>query len=170
MSLTVKATGGRNVSDNPPISDPEVRPGEQVLATYERYTEAQRAVDYLSDNQFPVEDLRIVGSDLHLVEDITGRVTKGRAAAAGAAGGALFGLLLGLLVGLFTFGPVWLGLLLGGLIIGAIAGAVSGFLGHWATGGQRDFASVTGVTARRFDLLSADRSAPQARRLLAELR
>lgn len=159
------------MSENPLVSNgADARPGEQVLASYERYVDAQHAVDYLSDSGFPVEDLRIVGSDLHLVEDITGRVTTGRAAAAGASSGALFGLLLGLLVGLFTFGPVWLGLLLGGLIIGAIAGALAGFLGHWATGGRRDFSSITGVTARRFDLLSSDRSAPRARNLLAELR
>jgi hypothetical protein len=147
----------------------ERRPGEEVLASYDQYLDAQRAVDHLSDNRFPVEQLRIVGSDLELVEQVTGRLTKARAAGVGAVSGAWFGLLIGLLVGLFTFGPVWVGLLLGGLVIGAVGGAVAGFLAHWATGGQRDFSSITGVTARRFDLLCSAEAAPRARELLATL-
>lgn len=84
-----------------PFGDPDRRPahdiraggGEEVLAGYDRYGDAQRAVHYLSDNHFPVEEPRIVGCDLELVEDITGRLTRGRAAAAGAMSGAWIGLL-----------------------------------------------------------------------------
>ena len=36
----------------------------QLLATYNSYPEAQRAVDYLSDKGFPVQNLAIVGTDL----------------------------------------------------------------------------------------------------------
>ena len=61
------------------------------MASYDDYALAQRAVDQLSDDGFPVEHLDIVGSDLRLVERVTGRLTKGRAAAAGAASGAWFG-------------------------------------------------------------------------------
>ncbi len=142
--------------------------GLQVVASYDRYADAQRAVDALSDRKFPVEALRIVGSDLQLVEAITGRLTKGRAALAGAASGAMLGLLFGLLVGLFTVGPVWLGLLLGGLILGAFWGAMVGFLAHWATGGRRDFASTSMLAARHYDLVADARLAVQARQLLAE--
>ena len=60
-----------------------VRAGETV-ATYDSYEKAQRAVDYLSDNGFPVENTQIVGSDLHLVEQVTGRVTTASATLAGA--------------------------------------------------------------------------------------
>ena len=54
-----------------------------TVASYDDYADAQRAVDRLSDDGFPVEQLDIVGSDLRLVERVTGRLTKGRAAAAG---------------------------------------------------------------------------------------
>ena len=44
-------------------------------------------VDRLSDDGFPVEHVRIVGTGLHSVEQVTGRLTKGRAALGGAAAG-----------------------------------------------------------------------------------
>jgi hypothetical protein len=40
--------------------------GRQTVARYDRYEDAQRAVDHLSDNGFPVEQVEIVGSDLHM--------------------------------------------------------------------------------------------------------
>ena len=46
----------------------------RVVASYESYAEAQAAVDALSDQRFPVERLSIVGSDLRIVEQITGRL------------------------------------------------------------------------------------------------
>src|ERR671931_2619956 len=93
-----------------------------TAASYDDYTAAQRAVDQLSDDGFPVEHLDIIGSDLRLVERVTGRLTKAPAAAAGAAGGAWVGLLVGLLLGIFATGP-WFGLLLVGALIGAVWGA-----------------------------------------------
>jgi MFS family permease len=140
----------------------------QSVASYATYDEAQRAVDRLSDKGFPVENVDIVGSDLHLVEKVTGRLTTGRATLAGAGAGAWFGVFLGLLVGLFTTGPTWLGLLLGGLVIGALWGAVFGFLAHWATGGRRDFSSERGLVAGHYDIMVDDAHAEQARSMLAQ--
>jgi hypothetical protein len=75
------------------------------------YPSAQRAVDQLSDDGFPVEKLDIVGSDVRLVEQVTGRLTTGRASGAGALSGLWAGLLLGILLGLFTSMPQAAGLL-----------------------------------------------------------
>ena len=58
-----------------------------TVARFDDYEAAQRAVDRLSDNGFPVEKLDIVGSDLRLIERVTGRLTKARAAGAGAVSG-----------------------------------------------------------------------------------
>jgi len=146
---------------------PPLRAGETV-ATYDSYEKAQRAVDHLSDNGFPVENAQIVGSDLHLVEQVTGRVTTASATLAGAGSGAWFGLFIGLLVGLFTTGPEWLGLVLGGLLIGAVWGAVFGFFAHYATRGARDFSSNRALVAERYDVVvSAD--AARARTLVEQL-
>lgn len=139
-----------------------------TVASYDSYENAQGAVDYLSDHDFPVANVDIVGSDLRLVERVTGRLTKGRAAAAGAASGAWFGLFIGLLVGLFTSGPAWVGLILGGLILGAAWGAIFGFVGHAATRGKRDFSSVKTLVASHYDVIASGGHAEQARTLLSD--
>jgi hypothetical protein len=124
-----------------------------TVASYDDYAAAQRAVDQLSGDGFPVEHLDIIGSDLRLVERVTGRLTKARAAAAGAASGAWFGLLMGLLLGIFSTGP-WLGLLIVAAAFGALWGALFGYLGHAATRGNRDFASARTLVAMRYDLVA----------------
>ena len=140
--------------------------GRQIVASYVAYDEAQGAVDRLSDAGFPVENATIVGSDVRLVEYVTGRLTNAGAAAAGAGTGAWFGLFIGLLVGLFTTGAAWFGLIAGGILIGALWGAVFGFFAHWATRGRRDFASSRGLVAGRYDVTVVDAFAGQARELL----
>ncbi|WP_165438336.1 general stress protein [Pseudonocardia sediminis] len=93
--------------------------------------------------------MRIVGTGIRTVEQVTGRMTTGRAALAGAGSGAWIGLLFGLLFTLFTIGP-WVGAVLGAVVIGAVWGALFGFVAHWATRGRRDFSSVRGVEAARY--------------------
>ena len=155
---------------NAPIANGRPTDGRQVVGTYTEYGAAQQAVDRLSDAEFPIASVEIVGHDLSLVELVTGRWTTARATVAGAGTGAWFGLFIGLLVGLFTTGPVWAGLVLGGLLIGALWGAAFGFFAHWATHGQRDFASAHTLIAERYEVLVLDAHAQRARLLLAEAR
>ena len=54
------------------------------IGSYTTYAEAQRAVDYLSDQHFTVDKLAIVGRDIELVEQIVGRLNYGWAALRGA--------------------------------------------------------------------------------------
>jgi uncharacterized membrane protein len=143
--------------------------GRHTIARYRRYHEAQRAVDHLSDSGFPVEEVEVVGSDLHLVEHVTGRLTTVRATMAGAASGAWFGVFVGLLAGLFTTGPAWLGLLLGGAAIGAAWGALFGFFAHMATSGRRDFSSARALVAEHYDVTVPDADEQRARTLIAQM-
>jgi hypothetical protein len=145
------------------------RDAGEVVATYDTYVEAERAVDHLSDSGYPVEHVEIVGRDLRLVEQVTGRLTTARAAGAGAATGAWFGLFIGLLVGLFTTDSEWLGLVLGGLVIGAVWGAIFGFFAQWATRGRRDFSSARGIVATRYDVTVSRDQLDRARQLLSQL-
>ncbi|PFG40100.1 hypothetical protein ATJ97_2621 [Georgenia soli] len=124
----------------------------RTLVELGTYREAQSLVDHLSDNGFPVGEVRIVGSGLHTVEQVTRRVTNGAAALRGAGSGAWFGLLLGLLLGLFLPGAAWLAVLLTAVVLGAVWGAIFGFLAHWSTRGERDFASVKGLEADRYEV------------------
>ena len=76
--------------------------------------------------------MSIVGSDLKMVENVLGRLTRGRAAAAGAASGAWFGLFVGVLLSFFAnedtnaFAPDPVR----ALLYGAAFGAIFGFVGH----------------------------------------
>ena len=143
--------------------------GRQTIAQYDRYEDAQRVVDHLSDAGFPVEGVEIVGSDLHLVEHVTGRLTPQLAAMAGAGSGAWFGLFVGLLVGLFTTGPTWLGLVLGGAALGAAWGGLFGFFAHRATNGARDFTSARGLAVGHYDVTVPVADEQRARALIAQI-
>jgi hypothetical protein len=137
-----------------------------TVGSYDDYEGAQAAVDTLSDAGFPVEHLDIVGSDLRLVERVTGRLTTGRAAMAGVASGAWFGLFIALLLGLFTTSG-WLAILLTGILVGAVWGGLFGALGHAATRGRRDFSSMRTLAATRYDVIARDGTVEQARQMLA---
>jgi Heat induced stress protein YflT domain len=140
------------------------------VATFTSYREAERAVDLLSDKGFPVQRATIVGKDLRLVEQVTGRMTYGRAALHGALQGAALGVLFGWLFGLFNWiAPVVASITLAlyGLVFGAVVGALLGLLEHSLTGGTRDFSSVAGMQAERYEVLVDDEVADQAASLLA---
>jgi hypothetical protein len=142
--------------------------GGVQVGSYDGYEQAQAAVDFLSDEQFPVENVTIIGSDLRMVEKVTGRLTRGRAIAAGAAGGAWWGLFVGLLLGIFsTTGVGWVGSLLLGLAIGLVFGAIFGATGYAATRGRRDFTSTSQIVASRYDVMCDPAHAEDARALLA---
>ena len=145
-------------------------PRGQVVATYDTYLEAQRAVDYLSDHEFPVQHVSIVGSDLRMVENVLGRLTRGRAAAAGAASGAWFGLFVGVLLAVFASGDTnELALVLSGVVYGALFGAAFGFVGHAMTGGRRDFTSRSKIVASSYEIRCTWAEADRAREVLAGL-
>jgi len=133
-----------------PLRSHEGASGTRTLARVATYEEAERLVDRLSDAGFPVERVRIVGVDLYSVEQVTGRMTIGRAALAGAATGAGFGLLVGLLFGVFSVSAGWPLMLLGGAVVGLSWGAALRALAHWATAGRRDFSSIRNLRAHRY--------------------
>jgi uncharacterized membrane protein len=143
----------------------------RVVATFERYEEAQAAVDRLADARFPVERVAIVARGLRLEEQVIGRETTGRAVAQGALSGALTGTLIGWLLGLFNaieplVSAFWLALY--GLVIGALLGALFGALMHASTGGRRDFSAVSTLRAEHYDLLVDADVAGAAEELLGQ--
>ena len=139
-----------------------------TVARYDDYESAQRAVDRLSDDGFPVEKLDIVGSELQLVERVTGRLTRSRAASAGAVSGLWGGLLIGILLGLFTSGHSFLAVAATGAAFGILWGAVFGYVAHASTKGQRDFSSVRQLVATRYDLIAREGTVDRAKSMLGE--
>lgn len=140
----------------------------QSLAVYDDYAAAQRAVDFLSDQKFPVEQCMIVGTDLKRIERITGRLTTGRVAAGGVMSGLWFGLFVGLIFALFTTEGAF-AVILSTAVIGALFGVIFALVGYAMTRGQRDFSSVTSVVATKYEVLVEHKVAAQARELLQQL-
>ena len=161
----------RKMSTQPTMA----RPGLDLtypksLALFDNYAQAQRAVDYLSDNDFPVSNLAIVGTDLKSVERVTGRLTRGKVAAAGALSGFWMGLFVGVAFALFSR-QGQIGFLFTTPLLGAIFGLVWGQLGFAAItrGGTRDFSSISQVVATRYEVLVEHSFAESARTQLATM-
>ncbi len=138
------------------------------LGVYERYEQAQQAVDFLSDNQFPVQNCLIVGTELKQVERVTGRLTTGKVAAGGLLSGIWLGLFVGLVLSLFGSGDT-VATILSTMVFGAIFGLVWALAGYAATRGRRDFTSVSQVVATRYEVLVEHKFAEQGRQLLATM-
>lgn len=159
----------RPANDGRPVSDPGTRTARRRVATFDDYFAAERAVERLTSRGFPVHRAAIVGRDMESVEQITGRLTFVSAAWRGALSGALPGALIGWLFGLFAWVDPLIGALLialYGLIFGAVLGAVMGAITYALHRGRRDFASVTIMRPRHFDLVVDDEVADEAVRVL----
>jgi hypothetical protein len=141
----------------------------QSLAVYEKYEDAQKAVDFLSDNEFPVQNCMIVGTDLKQVERITGRLTNGRVAGAGALSGVWLGLFVGLIFSMFGKDEQVLPMILSTALLGAAFGAIWALAGFLATRGQRDFSSVSLVVATRYEVLVEHKHLLKAQEVLRGL-
>lgn len=136
------------------------------IGSYPTYAEAQRAVDYLSDQEFPVQQVTIVGVDLMQVERVTGRLSWPKVLGGGVLSGAWLGLFIGLILGFF--GNPWSALLTG-LIAGVFFGLITSAIPYAMARGTRDFSSTMQLVAGRYDVLCDPQNAEQGRDLLARL-
>ncbi len=137
------------------------------IARYATYLEAQRAVDFLSDSHFAVQNVTIVGTDLRMVERVTGRLTYSRVALAGTLSGAWFGLFVGIVLSLFATGASID--VLTAMLIGAGFGMLFAVTSYALTGGRRDFTSTSQIVASEYLVLCLEEQAATARELLARL-
>lgn len=138
------------------------------LGTFEKYVDAQKAVDTLSDKEFPVENCLIVGTDLKQLERVTARLTWGRVALGGALSGLWLGLFVGLIISLFAGGTNPMSLLIYTCLYGVVFGLVWSLVGYAFTRGARDFSSVSQVVATKYEVFVEHKFAQQGRSILAE--
>lgn len=140
----------------------------QSVAVYERYEDAQAAVDYLADNEFPVENLMIVGTNLRLMERVLGRRTWGNVIAQGAISGVGMGMFVGIMMALFLGeAGMFTVMLLIGLLLGVVFGIITTVIGYLASQGKRDFNSMRQTVATSYEVLSEHKVAQRARDMLA---
>ncbi len=148
------------------FKDVSTSSSRRTIAIYESYADAQKAVDYLSDNKFAVEKTVIVAEGLKFVEQVTGRLNWGRVISTAASSGALTGVLIGLFLGLlFPAGSI-LAIVLYGLVVGIIVSILFAVAGYAATRGQRDFSSVGGMQAERYNVMVDADVADEAEEML----
>ncbi|EWM14005.1 MULTISPECIES: general stress protein [unclassified Kutzneria] len=155
-------------NNNGPASALPTPPTGWPIGSYDTYEQAQRAVDFLADRDFPVQDITIVGVEPMLVERVAGRLSWGRVLGAAAASGAWFGLFVGILLSLFTAGGGWLVIALG-LLAGVGSSMIFAAISYASTRGKRDFVSQSQLVARRYDVLCQPRNAEAGRNLLYSL-
>ena len=122
------------------VMDPQMPTGTEV-ASYETYAQARAGVDFLSDAGFDVSAITIVGSDLHLVERVKGRLTIARASLSGASSGGLWGALGGMLMSAGQNAGGTGSWVVGGIIVGALIGMALSALSFIIRGRSRDLVS-----------------------------
>lgn len=137
------------------------------LGTFDKYEEAQKLVDTLSDKEFPVQNCLIVGTDLKQLERITGRLTWGRVLLGGALSGVWLGLFVGLIFSLFApQGGSVVQIVLSTVLFGALFGLAWAAGTYALTGGHRDFSSVSLIVPSKYEVLVEHKFAQQARDIL----
>jgi len=143
-------------------------PRGDVVGSYNSYLDAQKAVDYLADQQFPVQMVSIVGNDLKMVERVTGRLTYPRVALSGALSGMWFGLFVGVMLSFFSTTPGYFSIVTS-VLMGAAFFMLFGIVTYAMQRGKRDFTSTSQVVATNYDVVVSFEAAGEARRLLHQL-
>jgi uncharacterized protein YacL len=141
----------------------------QSVGLYSSYADAQKAVDFLADEKFEVQNLAIVGTELKSVERVLGRRTWSTVILAGVQSGVSTGLLVALVIMIFLKPTNFLLLLLVALVIGIGLAVAFGALGYAASRGKRDFTSVTQTVATKYEVLCEHKVAARAREMLLRL-
>lgn len=136
---------------------------EEVVATFETHSEAERAVEALADAGFPVEHGAIVARGIELVEQVTGRMTSSWAATKGAGIGAIAGAVVGFASGTLGAIDAGAGLALWGLALGALTGSIVGWASHVAEHDGPVFESTSAFRATAFDVVVTENAGEAAR-------
>lgn len=164
-----KNKGMSNIFGSPGQTDQaRTLPQGDVIGTYTSYLDAQKAVDYLADQQFPVEVVAIVGNDLKLVERVTGRLSYPRVALNSALSGMWFGLFVGVLLSFFSSGAGYFSIITS-VLMGAAFFMLFGIVTYAMQRGKRDFTSTSQVVPTSYDVVVAFEASAEARRLLHQL-
>jgi hypothetical protein len=150
----------------------QVRTRSQLMVEeFMRYEDAERAVDRLADNNFPVEHVTVVGCDLRLVETVYGRLTWFRAGLAGVVTGAWIGLFVGALVAMWarsTSGAF--AIMAGSTGYGVLFGAIFALIAYALTGDRHGYISRSQIVPGKYELLADADFVEPARRQLNAMR
>lgn len=143
-------------------------PRGEAIGRYTTYADAQKAVDYLADQQFEVAKISIIGSELKSVEQVTGRLSYPKVALQGALNGVVFGAFFGLLMSLLGGMDLAQALLLP-IIMGGAFWMLLATITYAMQRGKRDFTSTNRIVAGSYEVIAAPEVAGEARNVLGGL-
>jgi hypothetical protein len=150
------------------VDESRAVPTGDTVGSYTSYLDAQKAVDYLADQQFPVQMVSIVGNELKMVERVTGRLSYPRVALSGALSGMWFGLFVGVMLSFFAPSHGYFSIV-ASVLMGAAFFMLFGIVTYAMQRGKRDFTSTSQVVATTYDVVVSPEAAHEARRLLQQL-
>lgn len=138
------------------------------LAIYDDYWSAQNTVDLLADDDFPVQHVAIVGTELRSIERVIGRVTRSKVALAGALSGLWLGVFIGIAFALID-DKGGSAVLLTMPLLGIAFGLLWSQLGYstLTRRGARDFSSTTEIVATKYEVLVEHHLVAHARQLMS---
>ncbi len=126
-------------------------PDGTEVASYGSYEEALAALEVLASNDFEVEQVSVVGTDLYSVERIMGRVTWARAVSSAVMNGALWGAMIGIVLSINQGNTmVWVGAC---MLAGAFMTACLSTSLFFMRRRRRDFYSQSQVVAGRYAVI-----------------
>jgi hypothetical protein len=149
-------------------------PEGQVVADYEKYSDAVDCVDALIRHDFPAINIAIIGSGLRSVERVRARITYGRVALRGVTQGIVLGLFYWLLVGGAGVEDEAAAIaaaqqaLLPSIIIGAGLGMLVQIAFFAVSKSQREFISFSSMVASSYEVVVPNQMHELARQKLAE--
>lgn len=139
-------------STRPGRLQPPTLPTGTEVAAYKTYQEASAAVDTLSQSDFPLPGVSIVGTDLHMVDKVMGRLTPARVALGGASQGLTWGLLMTFVFMIFSETFTYL-IPLFAVGAGVGVGVLMAMFTWMNRRGKRSFASQSQLVATRYAVL-----------------
>jgi len=141
----------------------------QSVGIYNSYAEAHKAVDYLADEKFPVENMAIVGTELRSVERVLGRKSWSTVLGQGVQSGISTGLLVAIVLLIFGRPTSWFLLIVGSLAVGIAIGVGFQAAAYALSRGKRDFTSVSQIVATKYEVLCEHKVAAEAREKLHQM-
>jgi uncharacterized membrane protein len=141
----------------------------RTIASFPSYQEAESAINYLSDNDFPIQYASIVADDLQFVEKITGKVTRMKRLGNSILLGIFIGATIGFFFGLFDImrpNTSTVTVAIYGSGFGALFGLLFGLPNLFSPEKSREFNSEASFRANFFDVIVDDQYTQQATHLL----
>jgi hypothetical protein len=137
-------------------------PRGETLATFDAYASAQKLVNSLVSDGVPFRSLSIVGTDVNLVERVTGKIGYGRAALSSAMSGSWLGVLAGLVFVIVSPADVITPIVAGGIIGAGIGMVVGMVLFTLAGSNRRSYRSMQQIVAKSYRVVVEPEAHQQA--------